>query len=63
MIALEPGGAGLVEVRALTRMTIVIRRIVQDKIYSTSGKVQTVEPTDEPLATGENVDLTQTGKY
>ena len=43
-------------------MTIVIQEIVQEKIYlDLSGRLQTVEPTEEPLANGETVDLTQSG--
>ena len=58
----ESGARALVDVRGVDRMTIVIQEIVQDKIYlDLSGRLQTVEPTDEPLDNGETVDLTQPG--
>ena len=43
-------------------MTIVIQEIMQDKIYlDLSGKLRTVEPTEELETDGETVDLTQPG--
>ena len=62
MIALNQGARALVDVRGVDRMTIVIQEIVQEKIYlDLSGRLQTVEPTEEPVADGETVDLTQPG--
>ncbi len=62
MIALNQGARALVDLRGVDRMTIVIQEIVQDKIYlDLSGRLQTVEPTEEPLGNGETVDLTQSG--
>jgi DNA-directed RNA polymerase subunit omega len=62
MIALNQGARALVDLRGVDRMTIV-QEIVQDKIYlDLSGRLQTVEPTEEPLANGETVDLTQPGE-
>ncbi len=41
-------------------MSIVIQEIMQEKIYlDLSGRLQTVEPTDEIRNDGETVDLTQ----
>ena len=41
-------------------MTMVIQEIMQDKIYlDLSGKLQTIEPTEELEADGGTVDLTQ----
>ncbi len=41
-------------------MSIVIEEIMQEKIYlDLSGRLQTVEPTDELGHDGETVDLTQ----
>jgi DNA-directed RNA polymerase subunit omega len=43
-------------------MTIVIQEIMQEKIYlDLSGKLQTVEPTEELESETETVDLTQPG--
>src|SRR5271166_3869558 len=54
MIALNQGARALVDVRGVDRMTIVIQEIVQDKIYlDLSGKLQTVEPTEELVSDGE----------
>jgi DNA-directed RNA polymerase subunit omega len=62
MIALNQGARALVEARGVDRMTIVIQEIMQEKIYlDLSGKLQTVEPTDEMESEGETVDLTQPG--
>ena len=48
MIALNQGARALVDVRGVDRMTIVIQEIMQEKIYlDLSGKLQTVEPTEE----------------
>jgi DNA-directed RNA polymerase subunit omega len=46
--------------RGADKMTIVIQEIMQDKIFlDLSGRLQTVEPTDELGVDGETVDLTQ----
>ena len=48
MIALNQGARALVDMRGVDRMTIVIQEIIQEKIYlDMSGKLQTVEPTEE----------------
>jgi DNA-directed RNA polymerase subunit omega len=41
-------------------MSIVIQEIMQDKIFlDMSGKLQTVEPTEDLEMHGETIDLTQ----
>ena len=48
MIALNQGARALVDVRGVDKMTIVIQEIMQEKIYlDLSGKLRTVEPTEE----------------
>jgi DNA-directed RNA polymerase subunit omega len=60
MIALNQGARPLVDLRGADKMTIVIEEIMQEKIYlDLSGRLQTVEPTDELGNDGETVDLTQ----
>ena len=60
MIALNQGARPLVELRGADKMTIVIQEIMQEKIYlDLSGRLQTVEPTDELGNDNETVDLTQ----
>src|SRR6478609_12033209 len=62
MIALNQGARALVDVRGVDRMTIVIQEIVQEKIYlDLSGRLQTVEHTEDSVTEGETVDLTQPG--
>jgi DNA-directed RNA polymerase subunit omega len=62
MIALNQGARALVEHRGVDKMSIVIQEIMQEKIYlDLSGKLRTVEPTDELENNGETVDLTQPG--
>jgi DNA-directed RNA polymerase subunit omega len=62
MIALNQGARALVDLRGVDRMTIVIQEIVQEKIYlDLSGKLQTVEPTEDLVGDEETVDLTQPG--
>jgi DNA-directed RNA polymerase subunit omega len=62
MIALNQGARALVESRGVDKMTVVIQEIMQDKIFlDMSGRVQTVEPTDEVEGNGDTVDLTQSG--
>ena len=62
MIALNQGARPLVDLRGADKMTIVIQEIMQEKIYlDLSGKLQTVEQTDEIESEGETVDLTQSG--
>ena len=62
MIALNQGARPLVDMRGSDKMTIVIQEIMQEKIYlDLSGKVRTVEPTEELENNGETVDLTQPG--
>ncbi len=62
MIALNQGARALVEARGVDKMTIVIQEIMQEKIYlDLSGKLRTVEPTEELETNGETVDLTQPG--
>src|SRR6516165_9501558 len=60
MIALNQGARPLVDVRTADRMSIVIQEIMQEKIYlDMSGKLQTVEPTEELVDLGgETIDLT-----
>jgi DNA-directed RNA polymerase subunit omega len=63
MIALNQGARALVEYRGIDKMSIVIQEIMQEKIYlDMSGKLRTVEPTDELENNGETVDLTQPGE-
>ncbi len=60
MIALNQGARPLVDLRGGDKMSIVIQEIMQEKIYlDLSGRLQTVEPTDEIRNDGETVDLTQ----
>jgi DNA-directed RNA polymerase subunit omega len=60
MIALNQGARPLVDMRGADKMTIVIQEIMQEKIYlDMSGKLQTVEPTEELEMGGETIDLTQ----
>ena len=62
MIALNQGARPLVDHRGADKMTVVIQEIMQEKIYlDLSGKLRTVEPTEELEANGETVDLTQPG--
>src|SRR5271163_3716719 len=62
MIALNQGARALVDHRGIDKMSIVIQEIMQEKIYlDLSGKLRTVEPTDELETNGETVDLTQPG--
>ena len=62
MIALNQGRGPWSTCAGVDRMTIVIQEIVQEKIYlDLSGKLQTVEPTEELVTDGETVDLTQPG--
>ena len=62
MIALNQGARALVEARGVDKMTVVIQEIMHDKIYlDMSGRVQTVEPTEEVGNDGDTVDLTQSG--
>jgi DNA-directed RNA polymerase subunit omega len=63
MIALNQGARALVDGRGIDKMSIVIQEIMQEKIYlDMSGKLRTVEPTDELENNGETVDLTQPGE-
>lgn len=61
MIALNQGARALVDPRGLDKMQIVIREIMEDKIYlDLSGNVRSREQTEEETATdGGTVDLTQ----
>jgi DNA-directed RNA polymerase subunit omega len=61
MIALNQGARPLVDMRGADKMSIVIEEIMQNKIYlDMSGKLQTVEPTEELVDMGgETIDLTQ----
>ena len=60
MIALNQGARALVEARGVDKMTVVIQEIMQDKIFlDMSGKLQTIEPTEDLDMTGETIDLTQ----
>ena len=60
MIALNQGARPLVDMRSADRMSIVIQEIMQEKIYlDMSGKLQTVEQTEELEVGGETIDLTQ----
>jgi DNA-directed RNA polymerase subunit omega len=59
MIALNQGSRPMVDPRGLDKMTVVIREIMQDKIYlDMSGNMQTNEATEE-VEDGGTVDLTQ----
>jgi DNA-directed RNA polymerase subunit omega len=63
MIALNQGARALVDHRGIDKMSIVIQEIMQEKIYlDMSGKLRTVEQTDELENNGETVDLTQPGE-
>ncbi len=58
MIALNQGSRALVDVRGSDKLAIVIREIMEDKIYlDLSGQLQTVEDPEDFDAT--TVDLTQ----
>lgn len=61
MIALNQGSRPLVEyARTHSKMEIVIREIMQDKIFlDLSGNLQTHEATESPEEDGGTVDLTQ----
>ncbi len=60
MIALNQGARPLVEMRGADKMSIVIQEIMQDKIFlDLSGKLQTVEATEDVEIAGETIDLTQ----
>ncbi len=60
MIALNQGARPLVDLRGADKMTIVIQEIMQEKIFlDLSGRLQTVEATEEVVVDGETVDLTQ----
>lgn len=60
MIALNQGARPLVDQRGADKMTIVIQEIVQDKIFlDLSGKLKTVDGSDEMDLDGGTVDLTQ----
>src|SRR5262249_747119 len=59
MIALNQGARPLVDMRGADKMSIVIQEIMQDKIFlDVSGKLQTVEPTEDLEMGGETIDLT-----
>ncbi len=46
--------------RGADKMSIVIQEIMQDKIFlDLSGKLQTVEATEDVEIAGETIDLTQ----
>jgi len=60
MIALNQGARPLVDPRGLDKFTMVIREIMEDKIYlDMSGNAQSNEPTEDFEADGGTVDLTQ----
>lgn len=60
MIALNQGARPLVDLRGVDKMSVVIQEIMQDKIFlDMSGKLQTVEPTEDVGMAGETIDLTQ----
>ena len=60
MIALNQGARPLVDQRGIDKMSIVIQEIVQDKIFlDLSGKLKTVDGSDEMDMDGGTVDLTQ----
>ncbi len=60
VIALNQGARALVDGRGIDKMSMVIQEIMQDKIFlDMSGKLQTVEPTEDLEVTGETIDLTQ----
>ncbi len=59
---MNQGARALVESRGVDKMTVVIQEIMHDKIYlDMSGRVQTVEPTEDVDDDGDTVDLTQSG--
>lgn len=62
LIALNSGARALVETRAGNKMELVLREIMEDKIYlDLSGNVKVHQATEdaENPAEGETVDLTQ----
>ena len=60
MIALNQGSRPMVDPRGLDKITVVIQEIMQDKIFlDLSGKLQTVEATEDVEIAGETIDLTQ----
>ena len=60
MVALNRGARPLVELQTKNPMEVVIQEIMQDKIFlDMSGKLQTVEPTEDLEMPGETIDLTQ----
>lgn len=62
LIALNSGSRALVEARAGNKMELVLREIMEDKIYlDLSGDVRVRAATEdaEMTAEGETVDLTQ----
>jgi DNA-directed RNA polymerase subunit omega len=61
MIALNQGARPLVDMRSSDKMAIVIREIMEDKIFlDLSGNVQSRDVTEE--AEGGTVDLTQSAE-
>lgn len=63
MIALNQGSRPLVDMRTNNKMEIVIREIMQDKIYlDLTGNMQTREATESPEEDGGTVDLTQSSE-
>lgn len=60
MIALNQGARPLVDGRGLDKFTMVIQEIMNDKIYlDMSGELQTNEATEDFVADGGTIDLTQ----
>lgn len=60
MIALNQGARPLVDGRGLDKFTMVIQEIMNDKIYlDMSGELQTNESTEDFVADGGTIDLTQ----
>ena len=60
MIALNQGARPLVDMRGADKMSVVIQEIMQDKIFlDLTGKLHTLEPTEDMEMTGETIDLTQ----
>ena len=62
LIALNSGARALVDARAGNKMELVLREIMEDKIYlDLTGNVKVRPATEdaETLADGETVDLTQ----
>jgi DNA-directed RNA polymerase subunit omega len=61
MIALNQGARALVDPRGLDKMQVVIREIMEDKIFlDLTGNLRVREQTEEEVATdGGTVDLTQ----